>query len=78
MIESDGSFAYKLTCHPNKDVGALIASGSYLHDGMVVVPCSSTSLGTFATGSGSNLLTGPRWSRSRNAASSSSATASRP
>ncbi|MCA9273023.1 MAG: UbiX family flavin prenyltransferase [Phycisphaerales bacterium] len=57
LIEQDGSFAYKLTCHPNKDVGALIASGSYLHDGMVVVPCSSTSLGAIATGSGSNLLT---------------------
>lgn len=43
--------------HPNKDVGAVIASGSFLHDGMVVVPCSSTSLGAIATGSGSNLLT---------------------
>jgi len=41
----------------NKDVGATIASGSFLHDGMVVLPCSSTSLGAIATGSGSNLLT---------------------
>lgn len=47
----------RLICHPNKDVGAVIASGSFLHDGMVVVPCSSTSLGAIATGSGSNLLT---------------------
>lgn len=47
----------RLVCHPNKDVGAVIASGSFLHDGMVVVPCSSTSLGAIATGSGSNLLT---------------------
>ena len=47
----------RLTLHPNKDVGAVIASGSFLHDGMVVVPCSSTSLGAIATGSGSNLLT---------------------
>ena len=43
--------------HPNKDVGAVIASGSFLHDGMAVVPCSSTSLGAIATGAGSNLLT---------------------
>jgi flavin prenyltransferase len=45
-----------LFVHPNKDVGAVIASGSFLHDGMAVVPCSSTSLGAMATGSGSNLL----------------------
>jgi 4-hydroxy-3-polyprenylbenzoate decarboxylase len=42
--------------HPHKDVGAVIASGSFLHDGMVVLPCSSTALGYIATGSGSNLL----------------------
>jgi len=47
----------RLVCHPNKDVGAVIASGSFLHDGMAVLPCSSTSLGAIATGSGSNLLT---------------------
>jgi flavin prenyltransferase len=47
----------RLVIHPNKDVGATIASGSFLHDGMVVLPCSSTSLGAIATGSGSNLLT---------------------
>jgi 3-polyprenyl-4-hydroxybenzoate decarboxylase len=47
----------RLTIHPNKDVGALIASGSFLHAGMVIVPCSSSSLGSIATGSGSNLLT---------------------
>lgn len=46
-----------LVIHPNKDVGAVIASGSFLHDGMVVLPCSSTSLGAIATGAGSNLLT---------------------
>ncbi len=46
-----------LVIHPNKDVGAVIASGGFLHDGMVVVPCSSTSLGAIANGSGSNLLT---------------------
>ena len=47
----------RLVIHPNKDVGAVIASGSFLHEGMAVVPCSSTTLGAIATGSGSNLLT---------------------
>lgn len=48
--------AARLVVHPHKDVGATIASGSFLHDGMVVLPCSSASLGQLATGSGSNLL----------------------
>ena len=47
----------RFIAHPNKDVGAVIASGSFMHDGMAVVPCSSTSLGAIATGAGSNLLT---------------------
>lgn len=51
------SISSRLVIHPNKDVGAVIASGSFLHDGMVVLPCSSTSLGAMATGAGSNLLT---------------------
>jgi 4-hydroxy-3-polyprenylbenzoate decarboxylase len=51
------AIARRLFIHPNKDVGAVIASGSFLHDGMVVIPCSSASLGAMATGSGSNLLT---------------------
>lgn len=45
-----------LFIHPHKDVGAVIASGSFLHDGMVVIPCSSTALGYIASGSASNLL----------------------
>ncbi len=54
---ADARVAQRLVIHPNKDVGAVIASGSFLHDGMVVLPCSSASLGAIATGSGSNLLT---------------------
>ena len=46
----------RVIIHPHKDVGAVIASGSFLHDGMVVLPCSSATLGAMATGSGSNLL----------------------
>jgi flavin prenyltransferase len=51
------SVAQRLIIHPHKDVGAVIASGSFMHDGMVVLPCSSSSLGAIATSSGSNLLT---------------------
>jgi 4-hydroxy-3-polyprenylbenzoate decarboxylase len=46
----------RLIVHPNRDVGAVIASGSFFHDGMVVLPCSSATLGALANGSGSNLL----------------------
>jgi 4-hydroxy-3-polyprenylbenzoate decarboxylase len=46
----------QLIVHPHKDVGAVIASGSFMHDGMAVLPCSSSTLGAIATGSGSNLL----------------------
>ncbi len=49
-------YRQRLLIHPNKDVGASIASGGFLHDGMVILPCSSTSLGAIASGSGSNLL----------------------
>lgn len=54
--EATAAAVGRLFIHPHKDVGAVIASGSFLHDGMVVVPCSSTALGYIATGSGSNLL----------------------
>lgn len=38
------------------DVGAKLASGSFLHDGMVVVPCSSNTLAEVAHGLGDNLI----------------------
>lgn len=53
---ADAEAASRLVIHPNKDVGAVIASGSFLHDGMVVLPCSSSALGYMANGSGNNLL----------------------
>jgi len=55
-LGKDADSRRRLIIHPNKDVGAIIASGSFLHQGMVVLPCSSASLGQMATGSGSNLL----------------------
>ncbi len=43
--------------HPNKDVGASIASGSFRTLGMAVVPCSATTLSKVAYGISDNLLT---------------------
>ncbi len=40
----------------DKDVGAAIASGSFLHDGMIIVPCSSNTLGAIASGITLNLV----------------------
>jgi 4-hydroxy-3-polyprenylbenzoate decarboxylase len=52
----DAGVRSRLFVHPDKDVGAVIDSGSFLHSGMAILPCSSTTLGQVATGSGSNLL----------------------
>ncbi len=43
--------------YPSRDIGAAIASGSYLTLGMIIVPCSIRSLSEIATGVTSNLLT---------------------
>ncbi len=45
-----------VTVYNDNDVGAAIASGSFLHDGMIVVPCSSNTLGAIAAGIGDNPL----------------------
>jgi 4-hydroxy-3-polyprenylbenzoate decarboxylase len=41
--------------HPG-DIGAAIASGSYPVDAMVIIPCSSSTMGVIASGSARNLL----------------------
>ena len=48
--------AGRVKIHDNNDLGALIASGSFLHDGMVIVPCSSNTLGAIASGLTLNLV----------------------
>ncbi len=45
-----------VTVYNDNDVGAVIASGSFLHDGMVIVPCSSNTLGSIAAGITDNLV----------------------
>lgn len=45
-----------LVVHPGNDVGAACASGSFRHDGMVVVPCSSNTLAKIAHGLSDNLV----------------------
>jgi 4-hydroxy-3-polyprenylbenzoate decarboxylase len=52
-----GATAKKTELLPNQDIGASIASGSAVVDGMVVVPCSAGALGAIAGGIADNLLT---------------------
>jgi 4-hydroxy-3-polyprenylbenzoate decarboxylase len=51
-----GTTEQAITLYNYNDVGAKIASGSFLHDGMVIVPCSSNTLGEVAHGLGGNLI----------------------
>jgi len=45
------------TIHANKDIGASLASGSFLLHGMVVVPCSMNTVAAVAAGLAGNLVT---------------------
>jgi 4-hydroxy-3-polyprenylbenzoate decarboxylase len=48
--------AGKLRCHPWSDVGAGIASGSFRTLGMIVMPCSMSTVAKLAVGWSSDLL----------------------
>lgn len=52
-----GTPAKKIEFLPNKDVGAIIASGSTMVDGMAIIPCSAGTLGSIAAGTAGDLLT---------------------
>ena len=51
-VESEG----ELRCHAWGNVGASIASGSFRSQGMVVMPCSMSTVGKIAAGLSSDLL----------------------
>ncbi|MDQ3441009.1 MAG: UbiX family flavin prenyltransferase [Planctomycetota bacterium] len=51
-----GTTQHTVTLYPYNDVGSKLASGSFLHDGMVIIPCSSNTLGEVAHGLGANLI----------------------
>ena len=51
-----GNSSDKIILHPAADIGASIASGSYLSDAMVIVPCSMSSLACIATGIARDLV----------------------
>jgi flavin prenyltransferase len=51
-----GTDQHTITLYNYNDVGSKLASGSFLHDGMVIVPCSSNTLAEVAHGIGDNLI----------------------
>jgi 4-hydroxy-3-polyprenylbenzoate decarboxylase len=51
-----GTSPHTVTLHNYTDVGDQLASGSFLCQGMVIVPCSSNTLAQVAHGIGDNLI----------------------
>ena len=43
-------------CYPNEQIGAAVASGSFLTESMVIAPCSIHTMSSIASGITSNLL----------------------
>jgi 4-hydroxy-3-polyprenylbenzoate decarboxylase len=50
------SNTHTITLYNYNDVGCKLASGSFIHHGMVIVPCSSNTLAEVAHGLGDNLI----------------------
>ncbi len=46
----------RIILHPYRDVGAVLGSGSFRTDGMIVCPCSGNTLASIAAGLAGNLL----------------------
>jgi 4-hydroxy-3-polyprenylbenzoate decarboxylase len=51
-----GTDRHNITLHNYNDIGARPASGSFLHSGMVIVPCSGNTLAEVACGLSDNLI----------------------
>ncbi|RAP76388.1 UbiX family flavin prenyltransferase [Paenibacillus montanisoli] len=56
-VFSEAMDAGRLTLHPNADIGASIASGSYRVEGMIIMPCSMGTLASIAHGISDDLMT---------------------
>ncbi|MFC9709945.1 UbiX family flavin prenyltransferase [Paenibacillus sp. NPDC056933] len=56
LEEKFGKRAGSLIYHPVSDIGASIASGSFLAEGMIIMPCSMGTLSSIAQGSSDNLM----------------------
>lgn len=57
LVALSGRSDHSIKLYNYNDVGAKLASGSFLHDGMVVLPCSSNTLAGIAHGLSGNLIT---------------------
>ena len=57
LVAMAGGAEHGITLYNYNDVGCRLASGTFLHSGMVIIPCSSNTLGEMAAGIGNNLIT---------------------
>lgn len=55
-IPSAALARYAHAVHESSDMAAGPSSGSWHHDGMIICPCSMSSLASIASGAGSNLI----------------------
>lgn len=56
LAEKFGRYEGNVIYHPIADIGATIASGSFLVEGMIIIPCSMGTLSSVAHGSSDNLM----------------------
>lgn len=56
LDELTGGHGDRVRLHNENDVGGIPGSGSFVHDGMVVIPCSANTLARIASGLTDNLV----------------------